>query len=393
MVSESLAERINQKRLQDFARRHGVHISGTKQELIDRIMQAVADAHSPLSMEALDDFIADEISHGRNRLLFVSEMPEQAAIQLREEGYVRSCLENKEFQSQDFNNLRSNDVQENVKLLYLSLAKEGPVVKLIALCFARSMTVEVETTDDEGEVTLIEKQVIDYFWVDIVVPDRRIIIKVRSRGGFGTYEKEVYAEIYNLVAETFSIPPVTMYYTTNTIYKIFKNLTETAEKPFREKLSVLNTNIDQFAQRCANTIGIQNYLSPIDLPHRLSRLFERALIYDNLVQYQAYAEGKIGIISRIAFSDETGAKVNARSGDADGIEMADVYFDTRDTIDLLKNVDRIWVNWFINRDSKVETKLEGTLKYYLVHFTRGYTTKEVEDYVLSQIKRFEGLPL
>lgn len=393
MVSESLSERINLKRLQDFARRCGLPVSGVKQDLIDRIMQAVADPNNMLTTEILDDFIADEISHGRNRLLFVSEMPEQAAVQLREEGYVRGCLESKELQFQDFNNLRSNDVQENVKLLYLSLTKEGSVVKLIALCFARSMTVEVEATDDEGEVTLTEKQVIDYYWVDVLVPDRCIIIKVRSRGGFGTYEKDVYAEIYDLIAEIFSIPPVTMHYTTNTIYKIFKDLTQTAEKPFREKLSVLDEDIDQFAQECANTIGIQNYRSPIDLPHRLSRLFERALISGNFSQYQAYAEGKIGIISRIAFSDETGAKVNARSGDADGIEMADIYFDTRDTIDLLKNVDRIWVNWFINRDSKVETKLEGTAKYYLVHFTRGYTTKEVEDHVLSQIKRFEDLPL
>lgn len=395
MVSESLSERINAKRLQEFARSYGLQVSGIKQDLIDRIMQAVADPHHKLTEEALNDFIADEISHGRNRMLFISEMPEQVAKQLNDEGYVRDCLLNYNYPFQDFNDLRSSDVQESIKLVYLLVTKQGDIVTRIALCFARSMDIEVETQDEEGEVVLTQKQIIDYYWVDLKIMDCRIIIKLRSRGGFSEYNNinELRSEIYNLIAEVFSIAPVTMHYTTNTIYKIYKELTVAAELPFREAVATLAEKIRSFSEECSAEIGIQNHEGSINLPHRISRLFERALIHGDFLRYQAYADNKIGIISRIAFSDETGARVNARSGDADGIEMADIYFDTRDTIDLLQNVERIWVNWFIDRDTKVETKLEGTPKYYLVHFTRGYTTKEVEDHVLSQIKHFEGLPL
>jgi len=210
--------------------------------------------------------------------------------------------------------------------------------------------------------------------------------------------RELYEEISKIVREVFSLTPRTQEDVKYTIYKMFKDLTHIAEKPFREKVEPFYEDIKVFANECVRRLGLRSLQDPIDLPYRLFRLLERALIQKDFDLYQTFFEGKRGIVDRIVFSDQTGAFVNARSGpDNNGIAVADIYFDTRDTIEDLRQLDKLWVTWFYkyNPDKPTEripTKFMVHKEYFIIHFLYAYTTKEVDDIVLSNFKYYESLP-
>ena len=135
--------------------------------------------------------------------------------------------------------------------------------------------------------------------------------------------------------------------TKGTLYTIFKVLTDKAEGPYATKVNEKVIEIENKVNELAASIGVANAKQPVDIPVRVARLFERALILNDLMNYKAYDKEKLGIVDKIAFSDHSGAKVSAFSGD-DGIEVADIYFDTRETLDELQQLNRLWVRWFLS---------------------------------------------
>lgn len=396
MISEELIERINSERFRDFARKFRLHTSGNKLEVLDRILEAVSNGTNDLNWTTLDTFIADEISHGRNRMLFISTISEQASIQLRRLDYVIERLRENNFPVENFNNIRTTDAPSELSLAYLNIVQNsGNQVKYIEMCFVQNILVEglVNSEGDDLPPTFEN----DFFWVEIDLKTNKVIVKLRPRGG-GFSEmpkaKARYDEIYHKVAEVLAFPPRVMGDAKNLLYTIFRDLTQTAERPFLDQVLPLASDINDCASEFAHKLNLNSAQDPVDLPKRVTRLLVRALIQKDFKLYQSYGEGKIGVIDRFAFSDQTGAWVNARSGDRDGIEMADIYFDTKDTIDSIKGLDRLWVNWFYPRANeepeKWETRIEVSSYYYVVHFLYKYLTREVEEFVLSQIRQFES---
>lgn len=331
---------------------------------------------------------------------FISSFPVSCTTALKDLEKVETYLLNNKLPINNFNNLRSISQPEETTLVYLNIDEKDNLVNTISLCFAKKSVIEGLTNEDGDE--LPPKIETDYIWVDVIPDEQKLIIKMKQKNSNylvnTSRTKELYEEISTIVRETFSLAPKTQEDVKYTLYKMFKDLTYTAEKPFRDKVEPLIDGIQVFAGECVKQLGLRSLTDPIDLPYRLFRLLERTLIQKDLDLYQSFFEGKRGIVERIAFSDQTGAFVNARSGPADeGIAVADIYFDTRDTIEDLKQFDKLWVTWFYKSGpekpaEKIPTKFEVRRDHFVIHHLYAYTTKEVEDLVFSNFKYYESLP-
>lgn len=391
-----LDDRINGERISNLFREHNIAVSGLKYQLWARMEEAINGKleSKTLTAAVVDSFIAEEISHGRNKTLFISSFPSAHANQLKKIEYVKSCLTRCGYTNERFNNLRTVTQSEETLLSFCDYKLEGGLVKQVSLCFTKNVV------KDEVDEELAFKGKIEYIWVEILPFEQRLITKVwlRSNNSLENQQegREIYDEISLLVREMFSLAPVDVSWQKSTLYKIFESLTRTAERPYREKVSLIRTSIDELVGKCSEQLGINTNQLSIDLPYRIVRLFERSLIEQDYESYKEFSKGKLGYIERIFFSDSTGASVRARSAANKGLEMADIYFDTRDTIEQLKNLSKIWVTWFYKdgQDAtvdKVDTRIEVFKEHFIIHFTRTYTTKEVEQFVLSNFRQFENV--
>ncbi|TYS18484.1 hypothetical protein FZC78_02795 [Rossellomorea vietnamensis] len=395
-VVSDVMSNINLERIRMFNRRHGLRVSGTKNELVNLIKESVVSGI--INQTEVEEFLAEEIAHGKNRILFVSSFPDSAVANLQNVEAIRDALRMKGLRTVNFNNLHTISCPENLELAYLKIHEEQLVNK-ISLCFSKTVIIK-GAIDEEGE-ELPPRNETEYVWVDILPTDKKIHIKMRQRSGNvwvnNSRIKELYDEISTIVRETFSLAPKSMEGVKNILYKMFKDLTETAEQPFTAAVAPLEEKITTFAEEVAGEVGLHSPYDPVDLPHRLKRLLERALIQQDFHIYEGYFEGKRGIVNRIYFSDATGASVNARSSEVEeGIAVADIYFDTKESIEKLQKFDKIWITWFYKRTGqpleKIETKFEVAKEHFVIHFLYAYTTKEMQNHVFSNFKHFEELP-
>lgn len=403
-VFNHVIDRINAERLSGFLRLYNLSTSGSKPDLVARVKSAVEANVNGLTLERFEEFIADEISHGKSRTLFVSYVDPRLVRRLISETFVVTSLnEQGGCGTSDFNDLRNSvDPDESWCLCYRKVSTRLQVVEKIDLCFVKATMVDFTIQTDDGE-QIQKRQQTEYTWSVIYPQQEKIIIKVWNRQG-NAYEtmgksRILHDEVLEMVCNIFGLTISRKVIDTKAIlYKMFKDLTETAEKPFREQVDGIATQINQFAVACAQQLGLPGASNPINLPLRLHRLLERALIQHDLDGYKSFFDGKRGVVDRIAFSDPTGAFVNARSGEfQEGIEVADIYFDTRDTIEELKMLDKLWVSWFqlcpgAMFPERIETKVEVCKDYYIIQFLYAYTTREVEEHVLSNFRYYETLP-
>lgn len=402
-ICNGVLDRINQDSFQTLLKRHELPFSGKKHQAISRINQAIDENRNGLSVEVFDAFIAEEIRHGRSRLLFVCDIISRQARNMQNEQFVTSALEDSNLGDHDFNCLRNDiDIDSGWNVLYRKVEVSGNSVDLVDLCYAKAEQVNYIIYTDNGEETRSRKQ-IDYVWVTIVPGDSRIIVKLWNKQGNSvesiSNSRVIFEEISSNVCEVFGLTKTTRSSDVkSTLYKMFKDLTETAEKPFRDKVETISREILEFSTVCSQRLELPSSIDPVNIPHRIERLLERALIQADMGLYKRFFEGKRGVVERVAFSDQTGAYVNARSGEPQGgISVADIYFDTRETIDELRLLDKLWITWFYlvddaDRPEEVNTKIEVFKDYYIINFQYAYTTREVEELVLSNFKHYEALP-
>jgi hypothetical protein len=402
ILVRDVIEAINADRFRDLLRNTNLPVSGSKQEIITRIVQAVnneIETEHSLTVEILDDFLASEIAHGKNRILFISSFPEASINKMKDVTQVKESLMNAGFPTENFNNLKTTYSNEEMQLVLLNIQNANEEVHSISMCFARADVI-IGLIDEEGE-ELPPRRETDYFWVDILPFEQKIIIKMRQKHtnewANRSKVKEIYEEISTIIREAFSLAPRSMGNVKNLFYQIFKDLTETAEKPFRDKVAPFKEEINETANSWASKIGLHSSQEPVNLTHRLTRLLERALIQQDFDEYERYFEGKRGIVTRIYYSDATGASVNARSSEREeGIAVADIYFDTKESIEGRKVLDKLWITWFYKFDPekpymKIETKFEAYKEHYTIHFLYAYTTKEIQNHVLSNLKHYEEI--
>jgi hypothetical protein len=413
IIPEGIKENIFRYRFAQLLKKHGKPYSG-KPSIYDRIKQAIEADQS--FFDVFNQFVIDEISNGKNRQIIMCNFSIENLAILSNYQSLQSNLAMKGFPTENFNRLLDPTVNAgDIAYLNIETDEMNPnKVNKISMAFLKETTIEV--ADEEGDIT--EKNFVDYVWIDIFVNQRYLQIKVRpySNNYMVNMERstKVFEYYWNVLRHTFQIVFTDMSETKGTLYNIFKVLTDKAEAPYRDKVDSVMGEIEQKVIELSNVIGLRNYYHPVDIPNRIARLFERALILSDLANYKGYDRGKIGIVDRIDFSDQSGARVNALSGD-EGIEVADIYFDTRETLDELKQLNKLWIRWFLpseitskdniksdsDEDSlqqeiyeseidQVETRLEVFNNRVVLQFLNLHSVpKEVQDYVLSMFRKFE----
>lgn len=367
-----------------------------KKDMINSILQQGINENK-INKSIINHFIAAELSRGNNRIMFVSKFKITKTPILQQESFILKILFEKLHKKNTFNEL-SLEPKDDVSIAYFNYYFDtNRLIEKISICFTEKYKIPGFVNQDGSYIT--PKNDIDYIWCDINVNEQSLIIKTRDRysqsktyrnaNAINIFFREKVRELFDL-GELEKVGNIK-----NTLYNIYKDFTDTAEKPYKEKLEPLYNEINSFTNTIVKQIQLPSNTYPVNLPSRIQRLFERALIQHNFDDYERYFEGKTGVVTRIAYSDQTGATVNAKSGDAsnEGIAVADIYFDTRDTIDHNQTLDIIWVTWFIHSQTrgitKSNTKISVYSDYFIIHFLYDYVNEEEEKNVFSNFRRFE----
>ncbi|MCL6633433.1 MAG: hypothetical protein K6T63_12480, partial [Alicyclobacillus herbarius] len=367
-----------------------LRVSGQKETLFAQVMRALEEG--TVGNGEFEEWLTDQIEHGHNRQLFFSHLTEDCARGLSNIVNVRSCLARAELPTNDFSNILTTLLPKERTLTYLKIITHEHMVSQIKLCF--SSTIELEPIEPEGPPRFET----DFAWAIISPPARSLCIKVRPRGNQIQAQQQAqftFIAVRELLNNIFNFSYMSAGHFKVVLYNIFKSLTAAAELPYQRRLLPFNTDILEFTTKLSRSLGLPSPTSPVDIPRRISKLFERALIQYEFDQFRSSGEGKRGIIDRFYYSDRTGAQVTARAPEDEGIELADIYFDTRDSIDKLRTFDKLWVTWFRRNSDEthsVRTRLEAHYDYYVVHFY-SYLFREVEDYVLREVRSFESMGL
>jgi hypothetical protein len=411
LIPESIKENIFAYRFKNFLQSAGKRYSGTLEQLKERVEANLGDEDFRLRFL---EFLKNELSNGKNRQIYISKFEISNLHVLRNVNSVQSNLAASGLPFENFNNLLKDDLEhEELVLLNVEADNEYPnKVKKIEMCFYK----EIQPSED-----FKKDKFTDYVWVEINPENQTILIKIRPHTqqylkNFHT-SKKTYEEIFEKLKETFPLTMIDMRYAKEVFYTIFKELTEIAEQPYREVIDPFTDLINNFQNELLPQVGITKPEDISVIATRYKRLLERSLIINDIDNYLGYHTSRKGIVERIALTDLSGASANVLSGDQDGLDVANIYFDIRETIDEMKKLDKLWVKWFLYEenisDEQIElfdgeeleeeesqpvyedgntivARFEVTKEYIIINFMKKlWVSKEVQDYVLSTFNEFE----
>lgn len=388
-INKRVVDYLNYDSLRNFLRPlPSIASSGVKNELINRIEEAINN--NVLPKETFAEFLSHELRYGHNRVLFITRINSATLHKIKDFSRLKEALKTADLPNEEFSDyIDFVPHSEKPELVHLEINRVGASVQQIVLCFANMVLVNRTT----GEMTSSLEDT-DYTWVTIDIINEQLIVALRPRSNFSneTSAKSVATFVYytNYLSQIFSLKYFSNDEMKSTLYNIFKEMTTKAERPYVEKVRPLESEITKFCNEVAASIGLSSCEQPVNLPFRVRRLLERALIQEDFLNFKAYSIGKVGTVERFLYADETGARVNATTDDSEGIGLKDIYFDTRDTIDDQKTFNKLWIQWFYDSDpqNNISTKLEVTSKYYIIHFYKYHTGVE-QKHVLSAIETFK----
>lgn len=358
-----------------------ISFTAIKEHLISTFEESVRNG--AISNEELYFFLDREIRYGHNRTIFIKDIDITSLTLLRSlsEIELKELLVSKAINVPQTNNLLNIYLPETLTIAeFLFLPN-----KSISITF-------VETIHTNRKETVVREN--NYYFVEIDLSSAVVLIRLRPRANQINNEVKVpytnhFYKILKIIERTFNITTIgSTHYKTN-LYKITKELTMRAEEPWREEVNKHNEIIKGFADEINSKLdGINS--KKFDVEFRIKRLLERALIQSNFNLIKQNEPGKKGYIHMFNFSDRSGGKIKASSKEKErAIELSEIYYDTRDTIDKEQAFDVIWVNWFINdkNNKTVPTKMEANEAFLHVHFFK-YLLKDDMNHVLSEIRTF-----
>lgn len=394
--------------LKAFLKGFDLPTSYTKEILFTKIEEELVKEKPVFSEEDVMNFITHEIKYGKRRHLYFSSFNFTDARKLESLRNTKVAFQNffnydslKNFNTlnDEENNRFSEDKIDNYEIEFLDLKTEQNKVVNIEMCFT---SYTERTFRNKDGIDSIEHYK-EYVWIEINVPKRYILIRLHPSkpDAFGKNYSvlNVYNEFIEDLYRSFNINKDDLVSFNETLYKIFKDITDVSERPFRKKISSHVHLIEPFLE----TIKVENVFDQTRshqlFKERVIDLLERVVIQENFSRYLGYSEGKEAVLNKMHFTDETGASVNASSGTKDGdtLELSDVFFDTRKTIDNNMSLNTLWIDWFkVLKDNettepeRISTKIDSTTDYYLIHFQRAHHTEEVEKFVFSKLAKYEG---
>ena len=391
VIPEGIREFIFRYRFQNFLRENQKPHSGN---VFERLEQAVIE--DPDLEKRFEEFIVNEVSNGKNRQIFWCDFSVESLSILGDISKIKSRLQNHNLPTENFNNLLKAEAPELGEMVYLNILEgNGQTPDKISLSFMYEYPIETEAEDG-----ITSQTIHDYIWVDVFPHQQYLQIKTRPYTNqylANLHHSNKVFDYYHLYLKNlFNISYLNMEESKGILFNIFKVLTNRAEEDYRVRIDIVENSIIEKTKELASLIDLSNIKYPVDLANRISRLLERSLILNDLDNYMAYDPEKLGIVDRIDFSDQSGAKVNALSQE-EGIEIADIYFDTRETLDEIKQLNKLWIRWFLrnpsdnpNETQHIETKFEVYNDRMIILFLGVQSApKEVQNHVLSLFRKFK----
>ncbi len=170
-------------------------------------------------------------------------------------------------------------------------------------------------------------------------------------------------------------------------------------------MNQFSEEIDDFLKKFHETFDLQNSHPDVQWDQRFEGLLRRKLIkdaYDKFVNRSV--EEDSGKVKKILFVDNLGSSVNANAGTERYVsfENSDVYFDTKDSIDIEQKLKSITVGWKIPNDilpkddrirDLVKVSYTNASQYWVVNFLNVNVRKELAEYVLPKFREFERIDL
>lgn len=343
-------------------------------------------------------YLVETYKYGSNRIVLCNLIDVRDTNAICRKGTLENLLTRKNEPTGYINKIAElTDFEgEEDSLLYqqINYDTDGKT-KYIERAYCRNHNVVI--TDENGESTYSVEKVITWTIVDIENQEVRIHTKDLTANYFGKNNtlRNTNNKFFKKIKKLFNITQQSTINHKATLFNIYKEMTETAEAPFKEKITnEIQGEIISLCKSISENIGYNINADSLKIPNRIQRLFERGLINQEYDLYSMYADGKVGIIKRIVFDDNTGANVSAMVKElTDNISSYDIYFDTRDTLDEKKALNKLWASWYYKsisdrKEEKYEVKMEILEDFYIIHFMRGFALEEVVNHVLSKFREF-----
>jgi hypothetical protein len=381
-LRQDFREDIVNESYMKFLRDKKIPFTAIREDLINTFEESVRNG--TISNEELYFFLDREVRLGHNRTIFIRDIDRISLNILRglPEEELKALITSKGINIPQKNNILSIFLPETLTIgeFYLDPNKKITITFIETINTLRDKTVAREN---------------NYYFVEIDLDEGIFLLRMRPRanqiasdGNKVPYTNHFYS-ILKLVERTFNISTIGSTHYKTTLYNIAKELTIRAEEPWRLEVEKHDELIKKFSEEIESKLNGLD-INKFDIKFRLTRLLERSLIQSNFKLIKQNEPGKKGYIHMFNFSDRSGGKIKASSKERErAIELSEIYYDTRDTIDKEKAFDVIWVNWFLNTSNNktIYSKLEANEQFFQIHFYK-YLLKDEMNHVLSQIRTF-----
>ena len=394
-----LKNELVKKQLELFSKKLKLPKKPDNIDLIQHIENCYNDPNIEISSEMMDELIKNSVKFGERRNLYITQFKKHDFKKLSDYKEISRILRNKfGIKSTNFNKLNNpetNTLAENEYdepyIEYLEIKKVKQFVKSIQICFATFS----KKTDEEG----ISFDYKSYIWVEFLLSEGIICFRIPSFSevyGEPVTSNRLFNDYFHLIQSSFGFNSEDMTSYKEILYEIAKSIFEVSEMPFKERFESASSTIERISKLIKrNNIFSQN--SSYELFNgRMIDLFERVIIQENFIEYMSHSEGKDGIITKLEFTDPTGALVRANAGTKkdDTLELCDIFFDTRKTLSEESTLEQLLIEWFIPREisntSRVVCKFFVSSRYLAINFQRIFLSQEVEEYVFSKLKKYDG---
>lgn len=391
-----ITSEMTREYLKPFLKKNGVsNVTLTKDELLDKLNELLMS--QKISEKQYWDFVVRTFQYGNNRIILTSLIDIPSTSPMLEIDSLHRILENSDLPSDGFNEIATLNLESRSsrpQMIYQEITTNDNKVLKIEQCYF-STTIQTRRIDGEQVSSLV--RIFNWITIDLVL--KRISIHTRNNG-FNPLDESrslrgIHTSIMGQLSEVFPFSVSEAIHEKKTLYNIYKEMTDTAEKPFREDVNNQSARFKEFYDEMCSALKYDKDKDNIMLEDRIIRLFERGLIVQNFDLYADYFEGKLGIIQRIVFCDGTGANVSAKVQDNnENISNYEIYFDTRDTLDKKKSLDKLWAKWYVkldNNSKKIDYDVKFMVydKFYVTHFIGQFLSEEVAEFVFSKFRDFE----
>lgn len=384
-LDPTLAEDIHNDSFVRILREKKVQFTLIKEDLIRAFEDAVRN--NIITNQELRAFLEREIRFGHNRSIFIQEIDTDSVTRLKSMSreQIVALASSRSLDLPSVNNLAGISLPDVLTIAECNIIPS----EKIELTFVN--TIKIKRTNTVARVN-------NYYFVTIDLIKNRFSVRLRPRSneiiGDGESSQKLnytthYIQIRNLISRAFDITLIDATHYKTTLYNIAKELTEKAEERWRLEVNAHTEVISKFAEEMISKLPNIN-TEKFELDFRLHRLLERALIQSNFKSIKENQSGKKGYIHMFNFSDRSGGKIKASSKEKErAIELSEIYYDTRDTIDKEEKFDILWVYWFQdeNTNKTIYNRLETNTEYFQIHFFN-YLKEDELNHVLSKIETF-----